>query len=371
MQLHSNHPTCYPLVQQAAGVQQTDGSVMQMVEDLAAAAKKEGHRKSDDYQAAAELLRLNRHDPNLKEPTCNFLGRGHHLGVDNYFSSPQLFQELYQQGTTATGTVRSNRKGLPRQAVNKKLRNNETAERRKGNLLCVAYKDGQKKPILLSTAVSVGFQPHVTRHGRHVQRPKIVLKYNQSMGGVDLSDARLYKYLSERRTMKWTNKVVFSIIGRAVLNCFILYSQNTSDNPKLSRHQFMVELVESLAGNYYPDKVVRRRRTQAEIRAARMNPNLQGAAAQPAQPQPGLAGGPAAGPGGHHWPRKVPNGKHRDCSAAMNLVKKPALRQARGPKTSSGTRQPPMKAFMDDFTVTTESLISAKYMPTSLGKDDV
>ncbi|XP_035658427.1 atherin-like [Branchiostoma floridae] len=42
-------------------------SAMQLVEDLAAAAKREGHRKADDYQAAAELFRMNRHDPNLKE----------------------------------------------------------------------------------------------------------------------------------------------------------------------------------------------------------------------------------------------------------------------------------------------------------------
>ncbi|CAH1266010.1 Hypp3287 [Branchiostoma lanceolatum] len=42
------------------------GSAMQLVEDLAAAAKREGHRKSEDYQAAAEVLRLHRHDPNLK-----------------------------------------------------------------------------------------------------------------------------------------------------------------------------------------------------------------------------------------------------------------------------------------------------------------
>ncbi|KAI8517813.1 hypothetical protein Bbelb_038300 [Branchiostoma belcheri] len=54
--------------------------------------------------------------------------------------------------------------------------------------------------------------------------------------------------------------------------------------------------------------------------------------------------------------------------AAMNLVMKPALGQARGPKTDSGIRQRPLKAFMDDLTVTTESVISARYVLRSLSK---
>ncbi|XP_035685395.1 uncharacterized protein LOC118421998 [Branchiostoma floridae] len=52
--------------------------------------------------------------------------------------------------------------------------------------------------------------------------------------------------------------------------------------------------------------------------------------------------------------------------AAMNLVMKPAMRQSRGPKTSSGVRQPPLKAFMDDLTITTESVLSSRWMLKSL-----
>ncbi|KAL8566792.1 hypothetical protein ACOMHN_005743 [Nucella lapillus] len=242
---------------------------------------------------------------------CNFLNRGHHLGIDNYFSSPQLFTDLYQQGTTATGTVRANRRGLPRAALNQRLQNHQVAERRKGNLLCVVYKDGGKKPVLLTTATSAGFQEVENRRGQQVRKPKCVVKYNKTMGGVDLSDARLYVYLSERRTMKWSLKVAFSLFGRAVLNAYIIYEKNTSDRPKLTRYQFMVQVVEGLAGNYYPPKVVRRRRTAAEIEAARENPPLlQVPPAQP-QPQPGPAGDT-------HDIRKLPVGKKRNCVAGHN-----------------------------------------------------
>ena len=35
--------------------------------------------------------------------------------MDNYYTSPQLLTDLHQQGTYGTGTVASNRKGLPKQ----------------------------------------------------------------------------------------------------------------------------------------------------------------------------------------------------------------------------------------------------------------
>lgn len=69
---------------------------------------------------------------------------GHHLGLDNYFTSPKLFLDLWQKQTTATGTVHINRKGLPWQAVREKLVNHQVSERRKGPMICVAYRDGKK-----------------------------------------------------------------------------------------------------------------------------------------------------------------------------------------------------------------------------------
>ena len=40
-------------------------------------------------------------------------GRGHHVYMDNYFSSPNLFDELQQNQVGACGTLRLNRVGIP------------------------------------------------------------------------------------------------------------------------------------------------------------------------------------------------------------------------------------------------------------------
>ena len=189
---------------------------------------------------------------------------GHHVGMDNYFSSPKLFLELFQANTKATGTVRSNRKGLPKAILKKTLANNTTIERRKGPLLCSVYKDGGKRPVLLSTVAKGGFVDHRNARGVMKHKPTIVVTYNSIMGGVDTTDARLYAYLSERRTLKWTHKLFFNLIGRCVLNSYIIYKEHTTQRPIKNRHQFTVDCIEGLMGNFRPEKTPRKRRRRAD-----------------------------------------------------------------------------------------------------------
>ena len=54
--------------------------------------------------------------------TTNLLDKGHHIYMDNYYTSPELFSELYYRETYACGTVRQNRKGLPLSVKKAKLK---------------------------------------------------------------------------------------------------------------------------------------------------------------------------------------------------------------------------------------------------------
>jgi hypothetical protein len=51
-----------------------------------------------------------------------YLGHGHNLFIDNWYTSPELLSLLLEKNTNACGTVRKNRKGLPN---NKKLKTGE------------------------------------------------------------------------------------------------------------------------------------------------------------------------------------------------------------------------------------------------------
>uniref|UniRef100_UPI00358E4AC7 uncharacterized protein n=1 Tax=Myxine glutinosa TaxID=7769 RepID=UPI00358E4AC7 len=93
----------------------------------------------------------------------------------------------------------------------------------------------------------------------------------------------------ERSTAKWTKRVSFALLGRALLNSFILYQQRTCHQPKLDRRTFQVHIVEGLIGTFREPRV--------------------------------RAGGPGVcpiearltDPVDHLKPEKLPNGKRRDC----------------------------------------------------------
>ena len=55
-------------------------------------------------------------------------------------------------------------------------------------------------------------------------KPKVILFYNKYMGVVDLSDM-----MTESSTFKVWKKVVFNVIQRMVINAFIIYNQNASE----------------------------------------------------------------------------------------------------------------------------------------------
>ncbi|UYV81872.1 PHB2 [Cordylochernes scorpioides] len=70
--------------------------------------------------------------------------------------------------------------------------------------------------------------------------------YDKYMGGVDLSDMMMYCYMDKRKGCKHHRKVVINIIHRALLNSYILYSQHSSDSPKLTRQKYQVSVINSL-----------------------------------------------------------------------------------------------------------------------------
>ena len=45
-------------------------------------------------------------------------GKGYHIYMDNFYSSPELFSDLQHNGFEACGTVRINRVGIPKSFQN-------------------------------------------------------------------------------------------------------------------------------------------------------------------------------------------------------------------------------------------------------------
>ena len=74
----------------------------------------------------------------LLEP---LLDKGYHVFTDNYCTCPALYDSLTERATACTGTVRTNRKEMPKDLAVEKLETGQISFRRRGNLCAVKWKD--------------------------------------------------------------------------------------------------------------------------------------------------------------------------------------------------------------------------------------
>ena len=79
----------------------------------------------------------------VRHLTCRVEGLGHKLFLDNFFSSPRLFDDLDGHKTNSCWTVRPNRKDMPRDFGPRKLKlkRGDVRVKTRGGLAALVWKD--------------------------------------------------------------------------------------------------------------------------------------------------------------------------------------------------------------------------------------
>ncbi|XP_067934983.1 piggyBac transposable element-derived protein 4-like [Watersipora subatra] len=166
----------------------------------------------------------------------DFLNCGHHVYMDNFYSSPHPFDALQQLNTGACGTVRVTRKHMPSslKPANLKLKKgDDPVFMRKGNLLACTWQDTARVNFL-SNIDGAGRSEKEIRHRhsltgfRSIQKPNVAINYNASMGGVDLFDQKCATHQYPHKVKKWYHAIYHFLKEAALVNAFILYQL---DNP--------------------------------------------------------------------------------------------------------------------------------------------
>lgn len=177
-----------------------------------------------------------------------FLNKGHTLFVDNWYTSPQLFQYLHEKKTNACGTVRKHRKGLPPTA--RKLKKGEFEAMHTQNILFVRWQD-RREVTLLSTMHTMEMKETGKKNratGEDVLKPSCVLEYNLNMGGIDKCDMLLSSVQSVRKSTKWYKKLFFHFVDFALLNAYALHKIKTGEN--LSLADFQLKVISEMVQKY-------------------------------------------------------------------------------------------------------------------------
>ena len=176
----------------------------------------------------------------------NLLEKGHHVYMDNYYSSPDLFFELHNKECFTCGTCRKNRKNLPKTVTTAKLKQKgDCVFRRDGALLCLKWWE-KKDVLMLSTIHEAVFVEtgKVDRAGNKIEKPEAVYYYCSRMGGVDLSDQLLNYFTFIRKSTKWSRKLLIHLFNLVILNAYILNRHNGSK--KMSQDEYRDYMVKYL-----------------------------------------------------------------------------------------------------------------------------
>ena len=188
--------------------------------------------------------------------------------TDNFYSSAMLADTLLNNGTYLVGTVRSNRRGYPRELKNTMKQFEKKAVRgamryvRDGPILYQQWKD--KRCVSTISTVHAGHdhvqvQRKTKQNGQfqmvQVDQPQAIADYNRSMGGVDLFDQHIATYRILRRARKFWKSLFFDLVDLSTVNAYLMFELWMKANPgaiKRPRHHrhndFRTRLIRQLAG---------------------------------------------------------------------------------------------------------------------------
>ncbi|XP_030830343.1 piggyBac transposable element-derived protein 4 [Strongylocentrotus purpuratus] len=173
----------------------------------------------------------------VMDVSARYLNIGHHIYMDNLFSSPSIFEELASKDTGACGTLRANRRGVPSAIKPNKSKKDDTPlVVKEGDITYISWADKRAVKIITSVHNGDTFIKEVRAkngpdHIRRYVKPKAMEQYTQNTGEVDLADQLLWHSLNIHGSCKWWKKIFFALlkVERMQRNNYRRYNQQQVD----------------------------------------------------------------------------------------------------------------------------------------------
>jgi transposase IS4-like protein len=181
------------------------------------------------------------------------------LFTDSWFTSPSLMNALAAKGIRMCGSVRSNRKGLPKidsKAI-KSLRQGEWIQRQSGDMTFTMWKDQQTMKLLYNH-VSPNSVSSLNRWSDEGERisigcPQAIHDYFYHARSVDVINQLHYNYLIGRKSRRCWPRLAWWLLDMCIINAFKLWSIGQLHPSQLDfREQLMHELITQLPAEQRP-----------------------------------------------------------------------------------------------------------------------
>ena len=193
--------------------------------------------------------------------TRPLLKKGHVIYTDNFYTSPQLADYLYTQDTYLCGTVRTNRKGYPKQlvpssAVARRMPRGSSDWLMCGPLLASYWKDNRIVFYLSTFHSPEGDELVTTRRSKdgtqlQLDATPTQQAYAKYMAGVDRLDQNT-KVNRSRKSLRWYRKVEMKLRECALYNAYVIESTVVEHNRTRQRKRdllsFRLDVAHGLIG---------------------------------------------------------------------------------------------------------------------------
>lgn len=246
----------------------------------------------------------------LIEPVAN---TNRNITGDNYFSSVELVNELRSKGLTYVGTLRANKREIPKEFLPNRQREVLSSEFGfTGTTTLVSYVPKKSKAVILISSM----HHEKSLLPREDKKPEIIDFYNLTKPGVDSLDQKAANYDVGRRSKRWPLTLFYRCVVIACTNSFVIFTTANPDTT-ITRRDFVISVGKSLI----QDHMVRRldakiprelRSTIQRVRGVQEELNRH----PQAQPRPGT---PKRGRC-HICPRKVDKKYTVRCGKCHNTV---------------------------------------------------
>ena len=185
--------------------------------------------------------------------------KGHIVYLDNFYSAPILFKKLEELNIGACGTVKVNRKHMPRELLPSLLplqKGDLPVFMRSDNLVACAWQDTKRVNFLSTVDTNLTVDKAIRSRGgegghRNVEKPVIAERYNSNMGGVDSLDQMLGTYQYPHKCIKWYHTLYHRVREIALVNGFILYKK-ANPNKRVTPKKFREDVITGLLKNWNP-----------------------------------------------------------------------------------------------------------------------
>ncbi|XP_023944413.1 piggyBac transposable element-derived protein 4-like [Bicyclus anynana] len=179
----------------------------------------------------------------------DYLNTGRSLYTDNFCNSVTVAENLLQQRTYLTGTLRANQLRNP-MITKSRIARGTLLTRYNARGVCVTNYRDKSNVLMISTEHHSDFVQSRNRHGKVKQTPKVIVEYKKYMRGVDRKNEMLSYYQSFKKSTKWHNQIVIHVMQVMLLNCFNMFNEQmkrSGDNSRpMSFYDFRLKVIKRL-----------------------------------------------------------------------------------------------------------------------------